>query len=243
MNVRTWVAASLVAVAGCGGVSQEMYAARGAQIEKLQAEMAQQKTGLDGAQSKAQQCEAARQADKAAEEKRLAEAQARADRRRQQFHSLMDKLQEMVRAGKLDVEVRDGLMVVKLPAAILFDPGKVDIKPEGKQALKELSATLVGIPDRRYQIAGHTDNQPLGKGMPYADNWSLSTARAVKVVDYMIHDGGMPAGRVSAAGWADQMPVAKNDNEEGRKLNRRIEIVLQPNIDELEALAGPAEKK
>ena len=54
----------------------------------------------------------------------------------------------------------------------------------------------------------------------------------------MIKDGGMPAARLSAAGWADQLPVAKNDTEEGRQQNRRIEVVLLPNIDELPAMAG-----
>jgi chemotaxis protein MotB len=124
-------------------------------------------------------------------------------------------------------------MLVKLADNILFDPGKTQLKKEGQDAIKEVSQILAGIQGRKFQVAGHTDDKPLGHHGPYKDNWELSTARAVEVVHFMVNEGGMPADRLSAAGFADQLPVAKNDTEDGRKQNRRIEIVLLPNIEDL----------
>src|SRR5207253_90105 len=98
---------------------------------------------------------------------------------------------------------------------ILFDPGKTNLKKDGKEALREVSQVLATIEKRKFQVAGHTDNQPIhGK---YKTNWELSTARAVEVVHFMIKEGKMPADRLSAAGFADQLPVMPNDSDEGRR--------------------------
>ena len=167
-----------------------------------------------------------------------------AEARAAQFRQLFAKFRSMIDAGKLKVEIRSGLMLVKLADNILFDPGKTDLKPAGKEALKEVSGILAGITGRKFQVAGHTDNVPPGRHGPFKSNWALSTARAVTVVNFMIAEGGMPADRLSAAGFADQMPVGANDTPEGRQQNRRIEIVLMPNIEELpnidESAAAPA---
>src|SRR5204862_7678676 len=81
------------------------------------------------------------------------------------------------------------------------------------------------------QVAGHTDHTPSKSGR-FRSNWDLSTARAVEVLNYMI-SSGMEAKRVSAAGYADQSPVASNDSPENKAKNRRIEITLVPNLDDL----------
>ena len=224
---------------GCG-VSQELYDARGKDIEKLQQELAQQKSSEAAAKSacdaRIAEVEAKRTTDQANAQKRLDELKRQSELRAQQFQDLMGKLKAMVDSGRLQVEIRNGLMLVKMADNILFDPGKTDLKSEGKATLKELAQALAGISGRRFQVAGHTDNEPVGKRSRFRDNWSLSTARAVEVVDYMIKDGGMAPERLSAAGWADQMPVATNNTEDGRRQNRRIEVVLLPNIDELPSL-------
>lgn len=166
----------------------------------------------------------------------LKRAQEQAEQRAAQFRQLLSKLKSMVESGKLKVEVRNGLMLVKLSDNILFDPGKTDLKPEGQAAIKEVSAVLASIQGRKFQVAGHTDNVALGRGSRYKTNWELSTARAVEVVHFMIAQGGMPQDRLSAAGFADQLPVATNDTDEGRRANRRIEIVLLPNMEDLPPL-------
>jgi len=164
----------------------------------------------------------------------LQRAQEAAEKRAKAFRDLVAKFKAMVDAGKLQVEVRNGLMIVKLPDNILFDPGKIDLKKEGQEAIAQVTSILNGIEGRKFQVAGHTDNKPIKSGK-FRDNWELSTQRALVVVDLMIKSG-MDAKRLSAAGYADVLPVAPNDTDDGRKQNRRIEIVLVPNLEDLPSI-------
>ena len=163
----------------------------------------------------------------------LRRAREAAELRATQFRALFSKFKSMIDAGKLKVEIRNGLMLVKLADNILFDPGKTDLKPAGMDAIREVTTILAGIQGRKFQVAGHTDNVQPGRHGTFKSNWELSTARAVTVVHFMMEQGGMPGDRLSAAGFADQMPITSNETPEGRQQNRRIEIVLLPNIEDL----------
>ncbi len=165
----------------------------------------------------------------------LERAKAAADKRNKAFRDLLAKFKAMVDAGKLQVEVRNGLMVVKLPDNILFDPGKTALKKEGQDAIVQVTGILNGIEGRKFQIAGHTDNRPIGKNSKYASNWELSAERALEVLNLMVKSG-MDEKRLSAAGYAAVLPVATNDTDDGRKQNRRIEIVLVPNLEDLPSI-------
>jgi chemotaxis protein MotB len=165
----------------------------------------------------------------------LRRAQAQAEARLAQFRSLLKKFKQMIDSGKLQVAIRNGKMTVKLPEGILFPSGRAELKPEGKAIIEQVTDILKAIPNRAFQVAGHTDNIPIGRGGRYRSNWELSTARALAVVKVMI-DRGMEPKRVSAAGYADTDPVETNDTPEGRAKNRRTEIVLLPNIEELPSL-------
>ena len=112
-----------------------------------------------------------------------------------------------------------------------IDTGKTDIKPEGKQALGEVADALRGVAGRRFQIAGHTDNVPI-KTPQFASNWELSTARGVAVVKLLI-EKGVKADVLSAAGFAEVDPAQSNANDKGKAKNRRIELVIVPNIEDL----------
>jgi chemotaxis protein MotB len=169
------------------------------------------------------------QAKKRMEELRKAQVQAEA--RAAQFRKLVTQFKALTDAGKLQVEIRENRMIVRLGDKILFDPGKTELKPEGKDALKQVAVVLKDLPNRNYQVAGHTDNIPI-KSKRFRSNWDLSTARAVEVVDFMMASG-LDAKRLSAAGYADQSPVAPNDTVENKAKNRRIEITLVPNLDDL----------
>lgn len=164
----------------------------------------------------------------------LRKAQAAAEQRAQLFRELVMKFQKMVDAGELQIALRDGRMVLQLPTDVLFDSAKVDIKPAGKGALKQLAQVLETLDDRRFQVAGHTDNVPIQTSR-YPSNWELSTARAVEVTRYLIAQGVSPA-KLSAAGYGEFDPVSDNDSGQGRAKNRRIEITLVPSIDELVTL-------
>ena len=88
--------------------------------------------------------------------------------------------------------------------------------------------------DRRFQVAGHTDDEPI-RVSGYKSNWELSTARGLAVVAFLVKSG-MRAETLSAAGYGEFDPVSPNDSPENKSKNRRIEITLQPNIDELVAV-------
>jgi chemotaxis protein MotB len=180
------------------------------------------------------------QAQKRIEE--LNKAKAQAEQRASQFRKLVTQFKALTDAGKLQVEIRENRMIVRLGDKILFDPGKTDLKPEGKDALTQVTAVLKSLPNRNFQVAGHTDNVPI-KSKKFRSNWDLSTARAVEVTNFMI-GAGMEPKRLSAAGYADQSPVGPNDTPENMAKNRRIEITLVPNLDDLppidEALKGDA---
>jgi chemotaxis protein MotB len=154
------------------------------------------------------------------------------------FQNLVAKLKGMIDAGQLSVYIRNGRMLVKLPDNVLFDPGRTDIKTAGKDAIAQLTTALQAISGRKFQVAGHTDNTPIHTGK-FPSNWELSTARAVVVVNFMIKSGMEPE-RLSAAGFADNDPVAPNDTPEGKAQNRRIEIELLPNLEELPKFEDPA---
>lgn len=94
-----------------------------------------------------------------------------------------------------------------------------------------LAEVLRSIPDRSFQVEGHTDNVPI-RTKQYPSNWELAAARALTVVKTMV-ESGMPPERVSAASYGEHRPAAPNDTEEGRAQNRRIEIVVVPDLSSL----------
>jgi chemotaxis protein MotB len=169
--------------------------------------------------------------DELEKQKKIAEARAA------MFRSLADKLRSMVDAGQIKVTVRNGRMLLVLPNDILFDSGKTELKAEGKDAIGKVAKVLATMPaDRHFLVAGHTDNLPI-HSKKFQSNWELSTQRAVEVVRLLI-DGGMKPSQVGAAGYAEYDPAADNSTAEGQKQNRRIEIVVEPNLSELPSLEG-----
>jgi chemotaxis protein MotB len=141
------------------------------------------------------------------------------------------KLKRMVDDGQLSVVVRDGRMVLQLPNDVLFDTGRTEIKPKGQAALKAVADAIKTLRSRHFQVAGHTDTVPISTER-FPSNWELSSGRALAVVHFLVAQG-MPEPMLSAAGYGEVDPVASNDTAEGKQRNRRTEITLLPNIDEL----------
>jgi chemotaxis protein MotB len=168
------------------------------------------------------------------EEARRREAAQRA--RLDSFRRMLTQFRDMIAAGQLRVRIVRGKMVVELPEGVLFDSGRAEIKDEGQETLRQVASILQGIPNREFLIVGHTDNVPI-RSRRFPSNWELSAARGVTVARFL-SENGMDANRIGAAGYADTQPVASNDADEGRAQNRRIEIVLMPNLDELPDLSG-----
>jgi chemotaxis protein MotB len=166
----------------------------------------------------------------------LRKAQAAAESRAQLFRELALKLKKMVDAGDLRILLRSGRMVLALPSDVLFDSGKAKIGTRGEETLGEVAVVLSSISGRRFQVAGHTDDEPI-RVSGFASNWQLSAERGLAVVAYLIKQGMRPDA-LSAAGYGEFDPVAANDSAEHRSQNRRIEITVQPNIEELVAVPG-----
>lgn len=164
----------------------------------------------------------------------LRKAKAAADARAAVFKTLVEKLHAMVDSGQLKVVIRNGRMVIALPNDILFESGKTDVKKAGKEALANVAKVLATVGDRDFIVAGHTDNVPI-KTAAFASNWELSTARAVVVVKFLI-EKGMNGKTLAAAGYGEFDPVVANDSADHQAQNRRIEIVLQPNLSDLPPL-------
>jgi chemotaxis protein MotB len=171
----------------------------------------------------------------------LRKQKAAAEARAATFRGLVDKLRAMIDAGQLKVVIRDGRMLIALPNDVLFDSGKTAIKPDGQAALVKVAQVLGGIADRHFLVAGHTDDVRIHT-KTFPSNWELSTARAVEVTKLLVADGMKP-GVLAAAGYGEFDPVAANDSTEHRAQNRRIEIVLQPNLGDLPSLDEPAQAK
>ncbi len=176
----------------------------------------------------------------AEERKALEEYKSRAEQLeqiRKRFETLRDKLAQLTNLG-LKVEVRDNRMLIQLPGDVLFDSGSDRLKPRGKEILTAVAAVVRGDADlskREFQVAGHTDSKPL-KGGPYQDNWGLSAMRARSVLAFLTApapEGGLDPKNWSAAGYGETDPVANNDSDEGREKNRRVELVVMPNVEEM----------
>ncbi|HVE81711.1 MAG TPA: OmpA family protein, partial [Myxococcales bacterium] len=137
----------------------------------------------------------------------------------------------LIDAGKLKVRIREGRMVVALATDVLFPSGSSTLSKDGKAAIAEVAGLLASIPDRKFQIEGHTDNVPV-RGGQYFANWGLAANRALTVLSTMI-DAGLPPERISAASFGDSAPAKPNDTPENRAANRRIEIVVVPDLASL----------
>lgn len=161
----------------------------------------------------------------------LHEQQAIAEERAAQFRELTEKFAKMVDAGQLRVAMRDGRMLVELPNSVLFDSGNAAVKPAGKTTLQKVAGVLKKLEDRKFQVAGHTDNVKI-QSSKYPSNWDLSAKRAVNVTRLLV-DYGMDPKTLSAAGYGEHAPAASNDTAAERAKNRRIEIALVPDLREM----------
>ncbi len=159
----------------------------------------------------------------------MRQIKAETQKRNEIYAHFVNELQKMIDGGQLTVSIEQGRIVINLPENVLFASGRASVNPEGQEALKQIAAVLKEFSDRRFQVEGHTDNVPM-KSARFPSNWELSTARALSVVHLMIEEG-VKAENISAAGFGEFHPRADNETKEGRALNRRIEIIMQANLE------------
>jgi chemotaxis protein MotB len=137
---------------------------------------------------------------------------------------LTRRLEDDMRLQRADI-VRDGRgLVVSLPERATFPAGSADVTVEARPLIAKVIAEL-GSARYALRIEGHTDNVPI-RTARFPSNWELSTARAGAVVAFLIHDLEVPAGKLSAAGYAEFHPLVDNSSAANRARNRRIDIVV-----------------
>jgi chemotaxis protein MotB len=151
---------------------------------------------------------------------------------------LNKKLEREVRRGEILIKEIRGNLVVDVTDRILFDSGEAELNEQGKEVLKKVGETLKEASDKIIQVGGHTDSLPISDRLKdeFPSNWELSTARATQVVRFLAESARIPGDRLVASGFAQFRPVASNATKRGRRLNRRIEIVLLPKVEELEEI-------
>lgn len=149
--------------------------------------------------------------------------------RNQIYEDVIQRFRSLIDSDRLSVSIDRGRMVIQLSQDVLFNSGSATLSSEGRRTLTEVATVLAELQDRRFQVEGHTDTVPIATER-FRSNWELSTARALSVVRLLL-DHGVSPDNLSAAGYGEHQPVASNDTPEGRRRNRRIEIVMLPNLD------------
>ena len=141
----------------------------------------------------------------------------------------------------LKVEERNGKIYISMDNKLLFDSGSWNINQNGSNAIKSIANVLSINPDVEIMIEGHTDNIPYrGKGV-LKDNWDLSVKRATSVVRQLMKNKHIDPKRLIPAGRSKYLPIADNSTPEGRAKNRRIEVILTPNLDNIMQLLNQEE--
>ena len=136
----------------------------------------------------------------------------------------------------LTVEQRNGKVYVSMENKLLFRSGSWNVGGEGQKALSQLGTVLAENPDIVVMIEGHTDNVSFSPKEALESNWDLSTKRATAVVNILLKNDLILPQNLTAAGRSEYVPIAPNSDAMGRAANRRIEVILSPQWDEINAL-------
>ena len=151
-----------------------------------------------------------------------------ANRLRQAKAELERRLASEISDHDISVGYDERGLVVRMLDRVLFDSGKADLKSDAYPVLEKVARILSSeAGSQPIGIEGHTDNQPI-RYSKWADNNQLSLARANAVVAYLVEQQGLDAARFSTVGRGDRQPIASNDTSAGRRMNRRVEIVVLP---------------
>lgn len=165
-------------------------------------------------------------------EKRIKELEDILAKQEAASKALKDKVANALLSFKdkgLTVEQKNGKVYVSMEAKLLFASGSYKVDMEGKDALIKLARILEEQKDIEVLVEGHTDTDKISSSTVPRDNWELSVLRATSVVKLMLESSKMDPKRITAAGRSEYLPVDASDKAK----NRRIEIILIPNLDEL----------
>ncbi len=168
--------------------------------------------------------------------KRMADLQGILDKKDRQLHLLKEKVTEALTGFEdkgLSIHTKNGKVYVSMDEKLLFSSGSWTVNPRGREALYEIANVMAKDASIHVMVEGHTDDVPLrGKG-EVKDNWDLSVKRATSIVRIILENKGINPANIMACGRSEFVPLASNDTPENRARNRRTEIILTPDLDEL----------
>lgn len=193
------------------------------ELQKKESELAQKEADINDLRNDLQE-----------REQRLNELESLIARQDSVVNALKKKVSDALLGfsdNDLRVTIKDGKVYVSLAEQLLFKSGSTDVDVKGQEALKKLAEVLKKNTDIEVLIEGHTDNVPISTSR-IRNNWELSVLRATSIVDILTKAGVDPQ-QIMAAGRGEHHPVATNASVEGKRLNRRTEIILSPKLDEL----------
>jgi chemotaxis protein MotB len=150
------------------------------------------------------------------------------------YEEVIGRFRSLIQGGQLSVSITRGRLAINLPQDILFESGSATIGRDGRATLTEVARVLADISDRSFQVEGHTDNVPIATAR-FPSNWELAAGRALSVV-HLLQEQGVKPENISGAAFGEYQPVSGNEEPTGRRLNRRIEIVMLPNLDVIAGL-------
>ncbi|MDD5120228.1 MAG: OmpA family protein [Candidatus Omnitrophica bacterium] len=161
---------------------------------------------------------------------RIEELSAQLDELSRSKGMLEQQLGAEINDKQIKLQMMEKGLVITVVGDLIFDSGKAKIRTEAHSLLGKVSSILKNnMAQFNVGIEGHTDNVPI-KLSGWKSNWELSTARALSVLHYLVNDQGISPERLSAIGYGEYRPVASNDTKDGRMQNRRVEIVILPNV-------------
>ncbi len=137
---------------------------------------------------------------------------------------LTQALAKQIAAGQIEVNMEKRGLVISFTQAALFPSGEDTIPQTSYAPLSKVAEAIAQLPNP-VRLEGHTDSRPI-KNSQFLNNWELSAARAIAVLQILSDRFGVPHERLSVAGYADTAPRASNDTEEGRAKNRRVDIII-----------------
>jgi len=144
------------------------------------------------------------------------------------MEALSQRFQDELARGQIEIHLETRGLVISLRQAAFFASGKADLTPDTFLILDKLAGLINSLPNH-VNLEGHTDAVPI-RNSRFASNWELSAARSIAMLDQLAARGHVDRSRVSIAGYADTVPVASNQDEQGRSHNRRVDIVILSHV-------------
>ena len=202
------------------------------EINALQSELIQREDAL----FKAERALKDQQGELEARNAKITELTKLLEERDNHLNSLKDKVMKALapyESEGLKVSSKGGKVYVSMDEKLLFQSGRWVVDAKGAKAIRELSKVLSSTKDVDIVVEGHTDNVPFSGNGNVLDNWDLSVKRATSIVRLLLENEEIDPAKVSASGRSEYCPVDTANTKEARQANRRIEIILTPNLDEL----------